>query len=59
MGQVSYLDSLLLGELVQAYASALRRGATLRLANTTRRLRELLSVTKLDRVLKTAGPERD
>ena len=53
VGSVSYMDSLLLGELVQAYASAIKRGAILRLVNATQRLRELLRVTKLDRVLKT------
>jgi anti-sigma B factor antagonist len=57
VGQVSYMDSLLLGELVQAYCSAVKRGATLELINATKRLRELLRITKLDRILKTAGPE--
>jgi len=51
VGQVSYMDSLLLGELVQAYVAAVKRGATLRLINVTSRLRELLRITKLDRVL--------
>ena len=58
MGQVSYMDSLLLGELVQAYASAVTRGATLKLINVTSRLRELLRVTKLDRVLRSAENDR-
>ena len=53
VGQISYLDSLLLGELVQAYASAVKRGATLKLVNATRRLKELLHITKLDKVLQT------
>jgi anti-sigma B factor antagonist len=51
LGQVSYMDSMLLGELVHAYATAVRRGATLKLVNVTSRLRELLRITKLDRVL--------
>ncbi len=57
VGYVSYLDSLLLGELVQAYVSAVMRGATIELVNATKRLRELLRITKLDRVLRTVGPE--
>jgi anti-sigma B factor antagonist len=51
LGQVSYMDSMLLGELVHAYVAAVKRGATLKLINVTSRLRELLRVTKLDRVL--------
>ena len=57
VGLVSYLDSMLLGELVQAYASAIKRGATLKLLHATKRLRELLQVTKLDRVLETVDSE--
>jgi anti-anti-sigma factor len=57
VSHVSYMDSLLLGELVQAYCSTVKRGATLELINATKRLRELLRITKLDRILKTAGPE--
>ena len=51
LGQVSYMDSMLLGELVHGYVTAVKRGATLRLINVTSRLRELLRVTRLDRVL--------
>ena len=58
VGQISYLDSLLLGELVQAYASAIKRGATLKLVNTTRRLRELLHITKLEKVLQTVDEDQ-
>jgi anti-anti-sigma factor len=57
VGHVSYMDSLLLGELVQAYVSTVKQGATLELINATKRLRELLRITKLDRILKTVGPE--
>jgi anti-sigma B factor antagonist len=51
MGQLSYMDSMLLGELVQAHVTAVKRGATLQLINVTSRLRELFRMTKLDRVL--------
>jgi anti-sigma B factor antagonist len=51
VSQVSYMDSMLLGELVQAYVTTVKQGVSLRLINVTSRLRELLRVTKLDRVL--------
>src|SRR5215471_20567930 len=57
VSQVSYMDSLLLGELVQAYVTAIKRGARLELINVTSRLRELLRVTKLDRVLRTTDQD--
>ena len=58
VSQVSYMDSLLLGELVQAYVTAVKRGATLKLINVTSRLRELLRVTKLDRVLPSTDKDQ-
>ena len=57
VAQVSYLDSMLLGALVQAYVTAIRRGATLRLLHVTERFRKLLVVTKLDRILQTIETE--
>jgi len=50
---LTYADSLVLGAVMQAYASAIRRGATLKLTNTSQRFRELLAITKLDRVIET------
>jgi len=50
---LTYADSLVLGAVMQAYAAAIRRGATLKLVNTTARFRELLTITKLDRVIET------
>ena len=50
---LTYADSLVLGAVMQAYATAIRRGATLKLVNTTERFRQLLTVTKLDRVIET------
>jgi anti-sigma B factor antagonist len=47
---VSYVDSVWLGTMVQAYASATRRGGALKLVHVQRRFRELLHVTKLDTV---------
>src|SRR5215471_15250620 len=51
MAQVNYIDSVLLGAIVQGYVSAMRAGATMKLLHASRRLKELLAVTKLDRIL--------
>jgi anti-anti-sigma factor len=48
---VTAVDSLWLGALVQGYVSAIRRGGTVKLLHATRKLRDLLRVTKLDTVL--------
>jgi anti-anti-sigma factor len=61
---VTYADSILLGAVMQAYVSAIRRGATLKLANTSQRFRRLLAMTKLDSVIETidtseSGPKLD
>jgi anti-sigma B factor antagonist len=44
---VSYVDSAGLGELVHAYATTKNEGGELRLLNVTKRLQDLLVVTKL------------
>jgi anti-anti-sigma factor len=56
VANISYADSLVLGAVMQAYAAAMRRGATVKLMNTSRRFRELLVVTKLDSVIETIEP---
>ena len=47
LSAVSYVDSAGLGELVQTYVTAKNRGGRLRLLNPTKRLKDLLVVTKL------------
>lgn len=47
LGGVSYVDSAGLGQLVQVHATTTRQGGTLRLLNVTKRLRDLLVVTRL------------
>src|SRR5262245_56666052 len=47
MGNVQYVDSSGVGELVRAYASASSQGGQLKLVNLTRRIHDLLSITKL------------
>ena len=47
---VSYMDSAGLGELVRAHATAAQQGAVLKLTNVTKRLQDLLVITKLSTV---------
>ena len=47
LGDVSYVDSAGLGEIVQAYATVKKSGGALKLLNTTKRIKDLLSITKL------------
>jgi anti-sigma B factor antagonist len=47
LGGVSYVDSAGLGELVQAYATVNKNGGGLKLLNTTKRIKDLLAITKL------------
>ncbi len=54
---VSYVDSAGLGELVQAYATTKNRGGALKLVNVTKRLKDLLVVTKLLTVFDTFDDE--
>ena len=58
MAGVSYMDSVGLGELVQGYASASRQGGSLKLLNTTHRLRDLLVLTKLATVFEIFEDEQ-
>lgn len=47
LGGVSYIDSAGLGTLVAAYTSARNSGADIKLANITKKLDDLLNITKL------------
>ncbi|HWF86692.1 MAG TPA: STAS domain-containing protein [Vicinamibacterales bacterium] len=47
LGGVSYVDSAGLGELVQAYATTKNKGGSLKLLGVTKRLKDLLTITKL------------
>ena len=53
MGNVTYLGSSGVGELVRAYASASSQGGQLKLLNLTKRIHDLLSITKLLTVFET------
>ena len=47
LGEVNYIDSSGLGTLVALHTTALTAGATIKLANLTKRVGDLLQVTKL------------
>src|SRR5262245_38023008 len=47
MSNVSYVDSAGLGQLVQVYATTSHMGGSLKLLNPTKRLKDLLVLTKL------------
>ena len=47
LADVSYMDSSGLGALVSAFATVSRQGGTLKLLNLTKRLQDLLVITKL------------
>ena len=57
MGHVSYVDSAGLGQLVQVYATTSHLGGSLKLLNLTKRLKDLLVLTKLLTVFETYDSE--
>ena len=56
---VPYVDSAGLGQLVQMHATTTRQNATLRLLNVTKRLHDLLVVTRLLTVFDTFENEAE
>lgn len=57
LGQVPYVDSTGLGEIVQAYATVSKNGGALKLLNVTKRIADLLAITKLLTVFETFESE--
>ena len=57
LAQVSYVDSAGLGAIVSAYTTVTREGGSLKLANVTKKLQDLLSITKLLTVFETYESE--
>lgn len=53
LGEVPFMDSAGLGELVAAYTSAKRCGAIVKLANLTKKIDDLLDITRLSSVFET------
>ena len=54
---VPYIDSL--GEIVRTYTTVSRQGGSLKLLNLTKRITDLLSITKLLTVFETYDSEAD
>jgi anti-sigma B factor antagonist len=59
LAEVPYLDSAGLGEVVRAYTTVSRQGGSLKLLNLTKRITDLLSITKLLTVFETYDSEND
>jgi anti-sigma B factor antagonist len=47
LANVTYIDSSGVGELVSTYTSVVNKGGQLKLLNLTKKIRELLAITKL------------
>ena len=54
---VPYIDSAGLGEIVRTYTTVSRQGGQLKLVNLTKRITDLLSITKLLTVFETFDTE--
>jgi anti-sigma B factor antagonist len=59
LGDVSYVDSAGLGAIVQAYATLNKNGGALKLLNATKRIKDLLSITKLLTIFDTFDNEAE
>ena len=56
---VPYIDSAGLGEVVRTYTTVSRQGGSLKLLNLTKRITDLLSITKLLTVFDTFDSEAE
>ncbi len=56
---VPYIDSSGLGEIVRTYTTVSRQGGSLKLVNLTKRITDLLAITKLLTVFDTYDSEAD
>ena len=59
LADVPYIDSAGLGEIVRTYTTVSRQGGSLKLLNLTKRITDLLSITKLLTVFETFDSESD
>ena len=59
LADVPYIDSAGLGEVVRTYTTVSRQGGSLKLLNLTKRITDLLSITKLLTVFETFDTEND
>jgi len=59
LAEVPYVDSAGLGEIVRTYTTVSRQGGSLKLLNLTKRISDLLAITKLLTVFETFDTESD
>ena len=59
LADVPYIDSAGLGEVVRTYTTVSRQGGSLKLLNLTKRITDLLAITKLLTVFETFDVEGD
>ncbi len=59
LADVPYIDSAGLGEIVRTYTTVTREGGQLKLLNLTKRITDLLAITKLLTVFETYDNEAD
>lgn len=59
LANVPYVDSAGLGEIVRAYTTVTRAGGTLKLLSLTKRLTDLLAITKLLTVFEAFDSEAE
>lgn len=57
LGDVSYIDSSGIGELVSSFTAVKKEGGTLKLLNLTQKIQDLLAITKLLTVFDTFDDE--
>jgi len=59
LADVPYIDSSGLGEIVRTYTTVSRQGGSMKLLNLTKRVNDLLAITKLLTVFETYDTEDD
>jgi anti-sigma B factor antagonist len=59
LAEVPYIDSAGLGEVVRTFTTVSRQGGQLKLLNLTKRITDLLAITKLLTVFDTYDSEQD
>jgi len=59
LAEVPYIDSAGLGEIVRTFTTVSRQGGSLKLLNLTKRISDLLAITKLLTVFETFDTEHE
>jgi anti-sigma B factor antagonist len=59
LAEVNYIDSAGLGSIIGSYTTVKRDGGSLKLVNLTKRIQDLLAITKLITVFETFDNEAD